>query len=555
MQKNTASQKFVVFAFNRTTNVPITGDAANITANLQKDFGSTTGTNDTNPTELEDGYYAFDATQAETNADSLVIYPVSSTSDIQVIGVPAQMFTVSTGSPDEVAQTADHTAGIADIPTVSEFNARTLVAASYFDASSDGVIVTTNNDKTGYSLTQSFPTNFSAQIITAGGAVDSLIQGYLNTLITESTAGRISNNFDFFYDNSDAQTAQVVDDVGGGGGGGTDWTASERNEIRGRLGVTGTTASGGNTPTLSLEATVAALNDISAADVNAQCDIALADYDGPTNAEMIARTLVSASYYDFTTDQVILLTATQASIDAIEADTNELQSDDVPGLIAALNDVSTADVNAQCDISLADYDGPTNAEMIARTLLAGSYYDFATDQVILLTATQASIDAIETDTGTDIPARFDGVEGSGFLTATDSLEEIRNRTGSVPTAVQNRQEMDSNSTQLSAIVLDTGTTLPAQINSFTIPKNASYSNFPFLMVLASDGRTPATGLTVTGQRSIDGAAFQSVGGSIAEVSNGIYQFDALAADTNGDLIVWRFSSATADDTFERLQTI
>ena len=33
----------------------------------------------------------------------------------------------------------------------------------------------------------------------------------------------------------------------------------------------------------------------------------------------------------------------------------------------------------------------------------------------------------------------------------------------LPTAVENRQEMDSNSTQLAAIVLDTGTTLPAQI--------------------------------------------------------------------------------------------
>jgi len=34
-----------------------------------------------------------------------------------------------------------------------------------------GVTVTTNNDKTGYSLTQSFPTNFSSLAITAGGAV------------------------------------------------------------------------------------------------------------------------------------------------------------------------------------------------------------------------------------------------------------------------------------------------------------------------------------------------------------------------------------------------
>tara|TARA_R110000796_G_scaffold57672_3_gene132934 strand:- start:15512 stop:18061 length:2550 start_codon:yes stop_codon:yes gene_type:complete len=41
---------------------------------------------------------------------------------------------------------------------------------------------------------------------------------------------------------------------------------------------------------------------------------------------------------------VNLLTATQASIDAIEADTNELQTDDVPGLIAALNNVAATDI-------------------------------------------------------------------------------------------------------------------------------------------------------------------------------------------------------------------
>jgi hypothetical protein len=75
------------------------------------------------------------------------------------------------------------------------------------------------------------------------------------------------------------------------------------------------------------------------------------------------------------------------------------------------------------------------------------------------------------------------------------------------------------------------------------------------MVLTSDHVTPATGLTVTGQRSVDGGAFATVTGTIAEVSNGIYQFDAVAADTNGDFITWRFSSATADDTFVSFKTV
>jgi len=62
---------------------------------------------------------------------------------------------------------------------------------------------------------------------------------------------------------------------------------------------------------------------------------------------------------------------TQNLIDVL-ADTTELQTDDMPGLIAALNDLSAAEVNAEVDTALADYDGPTVAEMEARTLDAAA---------------------------------------------------------------------------------------------------------------------------------------------------------------------------------------
>jgi len=84
--------------------------------------------------------------------------------------------------------------------------------------------------------------------------------------------------------------------------------------------------------------------------------------------------------------------------------------------------------------------------------------------------------------------------------------------------------------------------------------NQAFPNIEVLMVLASDHVTPATGLTVTGQRSIDGGAFTGVSGTIAEVGSGIYQFDAIAADLNGSIITFRFSSGTADDTFLTLKT-
>ena len=164
MQKNVASQKFIVFAFNKTNNNPVTGDAANITANIRKDYGSSVATDDVNPTEQEDGYYAFDATQAETNADAIQIFPESSTADVQVILVGGIIYTTPVNFGDDVVQTGDSftrlgapagasvSADIADLPTSSEFDARTLPAADYFDSSTDQVIVATNNDKTGYSI-------------------------------------------------------------------------------------------------------------------------------------------------------------------------------------------------------------------------------------------------------------------------------------------------------------------------------------------------------------------------------------------------------------------
>ena len=93
MQKNVASQKITVFAFNVTTNLPVTGDSAQITANIRKDGGAANPTNDANPTELEDSYYDFNMLKEETNANKINLTPESSTADIIVISVPGVIYT------------------------------------------------------------------------------------------------------------------------------------------------------------------------------------------------------------------------------------------------------------------------------------------------------------------------------------------------------------------------------------------------------------------------------------------------------------------------------
>lgn len=96
MFKNVAA-KFRVFAFDATTNVPKTGDAANLTAYVSKDYGAVTVLADTSATEEDatnaPGYYLFDAAQGETNGDVLMVSGKSSTANVKVIGAPAVIYT------------------------------------------------------------------------------------------------------------------------------------------------------------------------------------------------------------------------------------------------------------------------------------------------------------------------------------------------------------------------------------------------------------------------------------------------------------------------------
>ena len=324
----------------------------------------------------------------------------------------------------------------------------------------------------------------------------------------------------------------------------------------------------------------------------------------PTTAEFDARTLPSANYFDPSADTVANVT-----------------------LVAT----TTTNTDMRGTDSANTVVPPSVAQFNARTILAADYFDPAADAVANVTL------CATTTTNTDMR----GTDGANTT--------VPDAAGVAPTAVEIRQEMDSNSIDLDAIqsnqttinsnvllidtapmrgtdsaflaasaptnfsalginvggdisvvtLVDTTTAntdmrgtdsalLAASINltggavdtvtdvtndvgitqagadkvwvsssrtlTDGIQKNTAFNNLEFLMVLTSDHVTPATGLTVTGERSLDGGAFGAVTGTIAEVSNGIYQVDLLSADTNGDVITYRFSSGTADDTFITVTT-
>ncbi len=90
MFKNVASQKIELFAFDYSTGAPKTGDAANITPYITKDGGSVTALTDTSATEMSStnapGWYSFDVSQSESNADMILFTGKSSTSNIAIVG-------------------------------------------------------------------------------------------------------------------------------------------------------------------------------------------------------------------------------------------------------------------------------------------------------------------------------------------------------------------------------------------------------------------------------------------------------------------------------------
>ena len=83
--------------------------------------------------------------------------------------------------------------------------------------------------------------------------------------------------------------------------------------------------------------------------------------------------------------------------------------------------------------------------------------------------------------------------------------------------------------------------------------NTAFDDITFLMV-DSTNHNPNTGLTVSGERSLNGGAFAAVTGTIAEISDGIYQLDASMADMNGAMIIFRFFEGSSDDTFYLIKT-
>ena len=213
--------------------------------------------------------------------------------------------------------------GVAGPVTASEVLGAVGSVTGAVGSVTGSVTVGTNNDKTGYSLTA-----------TTG-------LGNQTADITGSLSGSVGNVTGNVGGNVVGTVASVVGAVGSvtgtvGGIAGTIQTldaldaaqdtqhATTQTYLTNNLGAAGAAATeaGGTGDHLTALATATELAKVPKSDgttswnatalaaINAEVDTAIADYDPPTNAEMVARTLVAANYFDPAADTVANVTTT-----------------------------------------------------------------------------------------------------------------------------------------------------------------------------------------------------------------------------------------------------
>lgn len=182
-------------------------------------------------------------------------------------------------------------------------------------------------------------------------------------------------------------------------------------------------------------------------------------------------------------------------VDSILTDTDVT----IPGLIAALNDVSAADVNAQVDIALADYDAPTKAELDAglaalndptAAAIADAVWDEATAGHVTAGTYGVALTDVLADTGTDIPstlstlatqAQVNGLNDPTAAAIADAVwDEAKAGHTTSSTFGKILQDLETTlgtvASNVAAVLTDTDTTIPALIAGLNDPAAAAIAD-------------------------------------------------------------------------------
>ena len=330
---------------------------------------------------------------------------------------------------------------------------------------------------------------------------------------------------------------------------------------------------------------VGALGTQAKADVNAEADTAISDAALATAASLATAqtdldTITGSDGVTLATAQALYAPATAAALtthdgklDTAQADLDILTGTDGATLATAQANYAPSVAGDQMDLVNAP-----NATAITAFVTAITGSALFTGITSLAEWLGAIMGKQAPDATAQTEIRATGAGSGGFDATTDSLEGVRDTAplgtamrgtdsaalasvategrlaeldagnipadiAALPTAAENRAEMDSNSTQLAAIVAQRS--VPAKNSAFT---------FVFKMVDSTDFSTPETSLTITATRSIDGAAFGAATGTVTEIANGLYEMAASSDDMNGNVIAFRFAATGAADGFVTVVT-
>jgi hypothetical protein len=300
-----------------------------------------------------EGYHSYAPTQAETNGDHIAV-------SFSGTGALSQTIQVYTTFP----QTVDNAVGIADIPNNSEFNARTILSASYstaanlaiVDGNVDSILVDTNDLQTS-----------QGDWLTATGFATTAEIADVPTVAEFNARTILSANYFVVGDYTAPDNASITSIL------------ADTNELQLNQGDW-LTATGFSTfnPAVDVVANVA-LVDLTTANTDMRGTDSANVVVPPSVAQFNARTLLSANYFDPVTDivaNVTLVATTTLNTDMRGTDSANTTTPDNAGItangvaIAALNDISVSDIltTQMIESYAADGVAPTLAQSLFLTM-------------------------------------------------------------------------------------------------------------------------------------------------------------------------------------------
>lgn len=348
------------------------------------------------------------------------------------------------GAPAGASVSAD----IADLPTVAEFEARTILAASYFDPSADTVA----NVTTVGSVTGNVGGNVTGSVGSISGVTFPTNFGDLAITVTTGQVTVGTNNDKTGYSISGTITTLDALDTA---------QDTQHSTTQGLIGTPSDFGSGTSTIAANLE-------DIA--------DNGTATYDRSTDSLQAIRDRGDSAWTTGAggSDRLLMVDTTIATLASQTSFTLTAGSADDSAYVGCTIVIEDASTSTQKAVGIVDaYTGATKTVTLLQD--PGVFTMAASDKVYILAekslkATTAANYHVDVTSGGGVGIDWANVENAStsvdlsatsinlcdtVTTNTDMRGTDSAYTGTPPTVAQIRTEMDSNSTQLAAIVADT----------------------------------------------------------------------------------------------------